>query len=166
MTAERKAGQTVSAKSEEAAGITIANVYLGRSSFAYTVNPIEREPSLEPGEHLLNFSQTGALSEARNAGLVTMTAETVPESTGVYTFSVEMVAVVLQAKVPVGEELSLEDYIVVSTASLLFPFVREHVAALTGKGRFGALWLPLRSFTPMTPFEKMERADKAEGSHP
>lgn len=64
---------------------------------------------------------------------------TAPESTGHYIFDVTMMATVT---VQDGHaNMPPEEYVTISGASLLYPFIREHVANLTMKGRFGAVWL-------------------------
>ena len=58
---------------------------------------------------------------------------------GHYKFEITVVALV--GVKPGGSNMSVTEYAQASAAALLYPFARELVANITGRGRFGPLWL-------------------------
>lgn len=76
----------------------------------------------------------------KDAAAVRLRAWTPPERTDLlYSIDVEIAAIV--ASVPGEENLDPFDYALGSGAAAFFPFLREAVANLTLKGRFGAIWM-------------------------
>jgi preprotein translocase subunit SecB len=117
-------------------GLTIAQVYLVHSSFRHR----EKANAPSPGAESPVDVQFKTYTRADNKGAaVAVRVRTLPESPGQYDFDVEMVA---QVVVEEGREnFPPDDYVAVAGATLLYPFIREYVANLTLRGRFGAVWL-------------------------
>ena len=131
-------------------GIRIGQVFLGKASFEHTAEALNTPPG--PGqasEHALNVSMTAAISPDGRMGLITLTVQTTPESKGQYRFLVEMVGLVEQE--PGAENMPMAQYLNTAAGATMFPFMREAVANLTGRGRYGPVWLKPLNFGTMKP---------------
>jgi len=86
------------------------------------------------------------LADDGKSGLLAIGVSTNKESNPVYRFHVEMAALI-SAEEP--QNLSVEEYVKNQGSAMLMPFLRETVANLTGRGRFGPIWLrPLNLKAP------------------
>jgi preprotein translocase subunit SecB len=119
---------------------SIAQIFLQRAEFGY-----RRPPMSLPGDTQLAPQQLGVtlnlqhLSEGE-ASLVTCIVFTNPEDgdeKALYDFSVEMAAVVHQ----VNRDKFADKQLIEVVGAMLYPFIRELVANLTIRGRFGPVWL-------------------------
>jgi preprotein translocase subunit SecB len=142
-------------------GLRISQIFLARSRFEHTRNPAELPPNTPIGDVTSAVSVSVGVNEENSVGFVSVTVATTPESTGLYRFEVEMVAII---EAPPEANMSLRDYVTKSGPPTLYPFIRETVATLTSKGRFGAVWLPPINFLPITAelIGKMESSPKGE----
>jgi hypothetical protein len=83
---------------------------------------------------LLQAKETGAIATFLQV------ASDPTDPNAVYRFVVEMCALIEQ--VPGQENMTPHEYVTSgAAAATLYPFVRETVANLTWKGRFGPIWL-------------------------
>ena len=132
--------------SDAQTGIRIAQIFLGRSHFEYTVNPFEH-PANEPVGDLTTTVQISiGTDDAGDAGFISLTVGTAPESKGLYKFRVEMLAVVERDR---DATLSVGEYLRVAGPATVYPFLREAVANLTGRARFGPVWLAPLNFVEL-----------------
>src|SRR6266705_2506820 len=119
-------------------GIQIAQIILERAEFSHREDALQLpantlfQPNLE-----LDFQ--GGLSPDDKMGFVRITVRTKPAERPVYNLSVTMLAI-LKA-VEGNENLPLKDYLQTAGSTMLYPFVREAVAGITGRGHFGPVWL-------------------------
>lgn len=128
-------------------GIRISQIFTARALFEHTVNAIELAPTTPIGEIKTSINVSIGVNNEETAGFVSVIAESDADSTGLYRFHVEMV---LLAEADVDSNLSLREYLRNAGAPTLYPFIRETVANLTGKGRFGAAWIPPFNFTAVS----------------
>ena len=118
----------------------MAQVFLEEAHFSHREDFLSLPQStvLDPGALDLGF-QAGLTQDRRRAVLrVRATTE------GATTSPLYQVTVVMTALVEIDEQapnMSLEQYISAAGFPLLVPFIRQAVADLTGRGRFGPIWL-------------------------
>jgi preprotein translocase subunit SecB len=91
----------------------------------------------------LNFNietRTGAI-ESGKAAFLAVRATTDPEGDTEYLYRVSVEVVMVVSAIPGQENLPPVEYVQQMGPAAVYPFVREAVANLTMKGRFGSLWL-------------------------
>lgn len=119
-------------------GIQIAQIFLERATFSHRDDALALPPTT-PFQPEVVVNLQGGVSPDEKAAFVRITVHTKPEDRPLYNFTVAMVALV-QA-VAGQENLSLREYVEGGAPAMLYPFVREAVASLTWRGRFGPVWL-------------------------
>jgi preprotein translocase subunit SecB len=122
-------------------GLTIAQIFLVHAHFEHRADPITISPVVEEEARLtVNFRARELTQEdGRDAVEVTVTAATHPESSHPYVFDFSISAII---HAEVGHEnFPAAQYAVSAGAPLLFPFLREAIANVTGRGRCGPLWI-------------------------
>ncbi|MES2178341.1 MAG: protein-export chaperone SecB [Gemmatimonadota bacterium] len=124
-------------------GIRISQIFTVRSFFEHNGIAAEMSPLTPVGEIVTSIKISIGVEDSKLAGFVSVSVETSPESTGLYRFHVEIMGVM---EADADSNMSLEEYLRGAGPPTLFPFAREAVAALTGKGRFGPVWLPPFNF--------------------
>lgn len=125
-------------------GIRINQIFLGVASFEHEAAWADKPVGTPIEETTLNLSVTGGTAEDEREGIAVLRVETTPESKGPYRFAVEWACIV--AVEPGKENMTIPEYINSNAAPTLYPFARETVASLTGKGRFGPIWLKPLNF--------------------
>jgi len=82
--------------------------------------------------------------------LVRLTAISAEDAT--YQFTVTYVVLYLIEREVEDEALTdMDRRLLVTGSTMLFPFIRETVASLTGRGRFGPSWLAPTNFNTLVP---------------
>lgn len=120
-------------------GIRIDQLILERASFEHSADFLSHPPSTQITLDELEISLEGGTSPDGNHGLIRMHVRTNQKSPAYYVFDVTMTALLsIDAAHP---NMQLPEYFATSGAALLYPFMRETVASITGRGRFGPLWL-------------------------
>lgn len=120
-------------------GIVIHQVYLESARFGHRSDFLSLPAQPAPGELDVEMQAQYMMSEDGQSAVVRLTVHTVQESSGHYNFEV-----VIGALVGVQEDaqnMPLLAYARTAAPALLYPFAREIVANLTGRGRFGPTWL-------------------------
>ena len=120
-------------------GIRISQIFLGKALFEHSDDPTLTPARTKAGEHQINIIVNAAATEDERAGIITVLVQTTPENKGSYRFVVEMVGLV--DREPGAENMSIATYLTGPATATLFPFVREALANITGRGRFGPVWL-------------------------
>ena len=121
-------------------GLRIDQIFLVAAEFRHRPDVLTVAPSTEiPDQEAQVEMRVFTSPDGRAAG-VRVAVRTRPEDTQApYSFCVEYVALVEEMD---GEEnMPVKEYVAMAGATLLYPFLREAVANLTSRGRFGALWL-------------------------
>jgi preprotein translocase subunit SecB len=130
-------------------GIKVNQIFLGKAHFEHDPTSLNQPAGTLAGEHQLQVTVTAAVSEDKSSGLVTVRVQTGPDNKGCYRFMAEMVG--LFERVRGEENMEMVEYLNRYAAPSLFPFLREAVANLTGRGRFGPVWLKPLNFAAMKP---------------
>ncbi len=132
-------------------GVKIAQILLEEATFGHRGDYLTSSTTPTPDNIVgtLNIElQTGVSADGKN-GLVRLRVTTIPENRPFYEFDVAMVALVTVDET--AANMPLDQYVKVGGA-LLYPFVREVVAELTWRGRFGPVWLnPVNFIAPSPP---------------
>lgn len=128
-------------------GIKISQIYLARSLFGHIENAMAMPPNTPVGLIPTDINVQIGVQDAEKVGFCSLTVKSNPESKSLYQFLVEMVLIVEESGEP---NMSLEDYVTRAGPPTLYPFIRETIASMSSKGRFGTLWLPPINFVPIT----------------
>jgi len=119
-------------------GIQIGQILLERAEFSHREDALQLPPNtlFQPN---LELNLQAGLSPDEKQGFLRLSVRTKPDEKPVYNFNVTMLAVLLAVE---GQEnFPLKDYLQAAGPTMLYPFVREAVAAITGRGHFGPVWL-------------------------
>ncbi len=122
-------------------GVTIAQIILERVTFGHRDDYLTSAgpPSPDAIVGTLNVELQSGVSVDGKSGLVRLRVSTIPENRPFYVFDVALVGLVAVEKA--APNMPLEQYVGTSGSALLYPFVRQLVADLTGRGRYGPVWL-------------------------
>lgn len=119
-------------------GLKIGQIYLSVAHFEHRADALELPPATKVDAEV-ELTATSAGTEDERAGMITLAIKTADDKDPIYRFHVEMTALV--GVDPDAPNLSVREYATKHGPAMLFPFLREAVANLTGRGRFGAIWL-------------------------
>ncbi len=141
-------------------GIQIGQIFLERAEFSHRedVLMLPANAQFQP-DLVLDFQ--GGVSPDEKRGFVRVTVKTKAAERPLYNFTVTMMA--LLSVVEGHENLSLTDYVQSAAPAMLYPFIREAVAALTWRGRFGPLWLAPFNVTAGLTVKETARAKARRG---
>lgn len=128
-------------------GIQIEQIFLHEAHFTHGKNALSLPPTYRIEGLALQIQTKFAGKPGERGALVGVRVQTT-EPDAVYNLAVEVVMVV--SAIPGEENLDPLEYVQRMGPSTLFPFLREAVASLTLKGRFGALWLKPFNFVAAT----------------
>lgn len=120
-------------------GVVIGQIVLEKLHFEHRGDYLAFPPKTDIKELPITLSFQLGLAPDRTKGVLRVRAQTPEKANALYRFDLTMVALV---EVKAGEaNMPLEKYATISGVSLLYPFLREAVANLTQRGRFGPVWL-------------------------
>jgi preprotein translocase subunit SecB len=137
-------------------GIRIAQIVVERALFAHRGDYLDFEPSTSLAVEDLSVNLEFGVSPDQRAGLVRLRVQTSERAKALYEFDVLVVGLVEMDPNEKKQNMPVERYLATSGAALLYPFVRELVANLTGRGRFGPLWLaPLNIVASIAPAQRI-----------
>ncbi len=120
-------------------GIRLVHVFLQEAAFKHRADFLELPAETPPEIDELAVSLETGLTADSAAALVRVRVRTKANKKGVYAFDITMTALLEQEKT--SANMPLGDYITMAGWTLIFPFLREAVANITGRGRFGPVWL-------------------------
>ena len=120
-------------------GIEIGQIVVERAHFEHREDYLGLDPSTNAGTLPLSLTTSYALALDGQQAAIRLELTTDRTKRPLYVVEIVIVGIV---RVKPGEaNMPLHQYAAAHGAGLLFPFVREVVAALTGRGRFGPVWL-------------------------
>jgi preprotein translocase subunit SecB len=139
--------------------LSIAQILLESAQFAHKGDFLSKAPGTPVAPSQVNLSVELKKSDDSNTAIIRLlVTNDSPEA--LYEFSVIYVLILnidLEGEIPSDD---LDKRLMITGAGMLFPFVRETVANLTTRGRFGPSWLAPTDFsqivlrntqTPTTP---------------
>jgi preprotein translocase subunit SecB len=121
-------------------GISLERIFLKSAKFSHRSDPLAPLPEAmrrKGGSIDLEIEMSG--SDDGGAALVLRASNDPKDDCARYDFVVEMVGVF--EPIAGAENMRTSEYARTNGLALMFPFVRETVANLTSRGRFGPLWL-------------------------
>jgi preprotein translocase subunit SecB len=120
-------------------GIRLVQVFLEKASFKHRADFLDLPPDTDPDVPTLRVGLETGLSADGSAALIRARVRTKPKTKAVYEFDISMTALVERERA--SANMPLEKYVPMAGWTLVFPFLREAVANITGRGRFGPVWL-------------------------
>jgi preprotein translocase subunit SecB len=146
---------------ERQPGITIAQIFLERVHFEHRGDALALPPNTPPDVGPVNVQVATGINEEKTAGITRITVGTDPARNAPYTFELSITG--MFAIQPGAEgSLPLDAFLVANSVPLLYPFVREAVAAITQRGRFGPVWLNPINTKPIA--DRLQRQDWQKGT--
>ena len=119
-------------------GIRIAQVFLETARFEHRADHLSFPPETKVAPDVELSFDTGVAKD-KKSGRVRIRVRTPELATDLYAFDLQLTALLQQIE---GEEnFPLDKYVGTNGWAMLFPFVRENLASLTSRGRFGPVWL-------------------------
>lgn len=136
-------------------GIRIAQIFLEHAHFQHREDHLSFTPqsSVQPE---IEISFESGVSPDKKRGRIRAQVRTASSEEALYQFDVMVTALLEQ--VDGQENFGLEPYLASNGWALLYPFLRETVANMTGRGRFGPVWLD-----PVNVLAVMEASDRSAG---
>jgi preprotein translocase subunit SecB len=119
-------------------GILIAQVYLERAQFSHREDALNLPPTTS-WQPTFEVRFQGGVAPGEKTGFVRITVQTKAAERPLY--NIDLTMIVLLAVDEKRPNLALRDYVRGTAPAMLYPFVREAVAGLTWRGRFGPVWL-------------------------
>jgi preprotein translocase subunit SecB len=138
----------------------LVQIYLTSAELSYRVEPLSVPAVKKPESQPIQIGLTLERLDDGSAAQIRVRVTTDPNdgAEGVlYDFAVEYAGLIDQID---PEQLSEAD-LVQAVATMVFPFVRESVANLTTRGRFGPVWL--NPFSVAGAIRKMRESYQARG---
>jgi preprotein translocase subunit SecB len=129
----------------------IAQMVLERAEFSHREDYLSMQANIQvPTSNVGLNVQVSRAEQDHTKALVRLIATSAEGA--IYQFSVAYVAF-LSLEVEGGEEIpeDIDRRLMVTGGSMLYPFVRETVATLSSKGRFGPTWLAPVDFNRILP---------------
>jgi preprotein translocase subunit SecB len=128
--------------------VRIGQVFVSSVAFEHREDALQLSPKTDLGNLTINVSVQVGVQRDGNAGFVKVIVATDNEQNPLYRFAVEMSGII---EADEGAPLkSANDYLINSGAFMMYPFLREFVANLTTRGRFGPVWLRPMNFRAIT----------------
>ena len=142
-------------------GLNIGQIFLYKALFEHRKDALQQSPKTDIGELEVSLSARILGQEDDSAGLILVTVKTKDEDEGLYRFHVEMAAIVAEQEET--KNLGVREYLTKNGFALIYPFLREAVANITGRGRFGPLWLKPFNFKAAFDETEKETQEPEEG---
>ncbi len=120
-------------------GIEIGQIVLERAYFEHRADYPSLPHSTPLGSLPLRIEAHLGLNEDKSAGIIRVVLTTDRTQNPLYVIEVTMAALVSVKEAE--QNMPIERYAMTAGIAMLFPFVREVVANLTSRGRFGPVWL-------------------------
>ncbi len=119
-------------------GIRILQIFLERALFSHRADSMSLSPATTIQADVSVEVQAG-YSPDRKRGRCRVRVHTDPTKKPIY--DVDLVITALLAVDESQPNMSMEQYVTKYAPTMLYPFVRQAMADITGRGRFGSLWL-------------------------
>jgi preprotein translocase subunit SecB len=121
-------------------GIQISQVFLEKAEFSHRGDALALPPNTSVGSPTMSMQFEAGVQPDNRVAFVRVRAHTVLAEQPLYNIDVMMTALV---EAPPGQEnMPLQEYVMGSGPAMVYSFVRQMVADLTWRGRFGPIWLP------------------------
>lgn len=124
-------------------GLAISQIYLLRAHFEHATDPYAIEPRNQEGEATLtvSFQATELEKSGSTVPVVAITVGVATTDDNKHPYSLDIAIQGIIEGIEGQENFPPLDYARVQGAGLLYPFLREAVGNITGRGRVGPLWI-------------------------
>jgi preprotein translocase subunit SecB len=129
-------------------GLQIAHIILLRAHFAHRDDAFALPPNTPIQDLPLRIEAKVGGKTGEPAAVVSLRVFTEKNPELLYSFDVEIAALV--TRVPGEENLDPFEYVNNMGPAAFFPFLREALANLTMRGRFGPIWLKPMNFVALS----------------
>ena len=119
-------------------GVILAQVYLDSVEFSHRADALLLPPNTKAEIGSVDVAVEIAVSVDEKSGYIKLTASTDPDAQPVYKVKLAMVGLVTTGHEP---NIPIREYLIGSGLAMMYPFVREALANITQRGRFGPVWL-------------------------
>jgi preprotein translocase subunit SecB len=122
-------------------GLVVAQVYVESAQFSHRADALSLPPEtkLEVGD--VQVEITLAEAPEGDMGFIRIAVRTNPALNPMYNVGLTMIGVVTHKKGETPPKVTVRQFLTGGAVSFMYPFLREAFANLTGRGRFGAVWL-------------------------
>ena len=121
-------------------GIEIGQIFLRSVQFEHREDALAVPPHTRDTQQRVGVQiQYGEQNDPKAIALAIRIFSDPESKEALYRYSIEMVALV--SSVDQHENMPLREYALKAGVATLFPFLREMLANLTMRGRFGPIWL-------------------------
>jgi preprotein translocase subunit SecB len=127
--------------SKVAPAFSLAQIYLSKAEFSYRVNPLLVAPDAKPSPQEVRTGVAVVRMTDPDVAQVKFRVASNPdkkEEQALYDFDVEVAGIVRGVA---DKETFSDRALAVLVGTMLAPFVREMIANLTMRGRFGPIWI-------------------------
>jgi len=125
-------------------GIKIVQVFLETVQFTHRSDALSLPAETKPNVGNLKLQVELGLTSDEKRGYINLEARTDPSLSPVYNFEIGMVCLVALEEREGTPKLSLREFLDSPAAiNIVYPFLREAVANVTQRGRFGPVWMNL-----------------------
>ncbi len=119
-------------------GILIGQIYVERAEFSHRDDALNLPPNTQH-QPKLQVGFQGGVAPNEKTGFVRISVRTQADDKPLYNIALTMIALLVVDEK--RKNLPLKDYVRSAAPVMLYPFVREAVAGLTWRGRFGPIWM-------------------------
>lgn len=120
-------------------GIQIGQIFLDNVSFRHREDYLSISPKATPEIGDLNVQFAVGITKDESKGIIRAKASTKPENKPSYVLDLTMTALINRD--PEFQNMTIHEYAETSAIPLMLSFLRQAVADITLRGRFGAVWL-------------------------
>ncbi len=117
----------------------LGQIVVEKATFRHREDYLTVPPKTPVGPLPLGLGVELALSNDKRRGAIRVILNTDETQKPLYVLDISLVALIQAIRG--HENMTVEQYATVNGAALLMPFLRELVANLTSRGRFGPVWL-------------------------
>ncbi len=140
--------------------IRIGQVFVSSVAFEHREDVLQLSPRTEIGELAIKVGVQIGIQKDGKSGFVKIVVATDNEKNPLYRFAVEMTGIIENDSA--SNQEAAKDYLIRSGAFMMYPFLREFVANLTTRGRFGPVWLRPMNFKVVA--EQIQKQMDEEGA--
>ena len=145
--------------SEKSPGLGIVQIFLESAEFSHRADALGLPPTTPAIIGGVNVEVATDVAPDENSGFIRLAVSTDPEARPIYSVRLSMVA--FAARQPGLEHMTVKEYLNRYGVVLLYPFLREAMASLTMRGRFGPVWL--NPINPQVVTRALEEGEGREG---
>lgn len=119
----------------------LGQIFLETAEFSHRADALQVPATVRPDIDIEIEVGTAVAGNDPTKGLMRIEVRTKAEANGMYNFRVAIVALAKTTEAEARPAPPIQPFLETSVLQIVYPFVREAVAAITMRGRFGPIWL-------------------------